>query len=472
MRIALIYGKGLDGCGVQRGGIEMISWARKNGHECDLFYVDERSFARGRSHGDISGYHRMSREDFSDCAEKIDRDYDVVIVNSYPSVKHEDATIQSFYHDFLKKLRRPVVVGMMHEIYRGTIDRIPNLLLILNQCDVVMNFSEDTTFSREFSTIFPSKKLHERVKRFKLWTDVDELVKKSESYGIVDKKKRLTYMGRWTTMKEPARVLNLAPLLVERDHEFKTLLIGIEASIGAKQDIIDHPQSYYYKNVRGYSHEIPEPPDPSKTPVYGPYDHHVGMRIMSESMFGASFYRLLKNKNDYGDRMEYTQIEMIALGSIPVFDADFGANNRTASGSTYDSYDRLAVWSRSDDLESTADALVRLANDADERRAYRIAGLDFIRDEFESSVVLPAMLEEIMSAGKDADKYDDLTALSIVFGDENKGKTAHDLFALGPIPLGMIEYESKIVTRFKDSTSRARIPVDVKHGNSVENFFE
>jgi len=469
MKIALIYGKGLDGCGVQRGGVEMMKWAKKAGHVCDLYYVGERSFFRGKGHGDISDFFKIDRKDFKDVASKIDQNYDVVIVNSYPSVKHDNRTILSFYNDLMKGLNKPIVVGMMHEIYRGTIDRIPMLLLLLNECDIVMNFSEKTSFAVEFGNIFPSKKIHERIKRFKLWADVDSL----SNIGRVDtslQKKRLAYLGRWTTMKDPSRVLKLAPILRNLDSEFKTLIVGIEKSIGAKYDIIDDPQSEYFSSTK-FTHELPELSDSTKTPVFGPYDHEVGIKIMGQSMFGASFYRLLNNKNNYGDRMEYTQIEMIALGTIPVFDVDFGRNNHLDSGATYDSIDKLAVWSDVSKLDETAERLVELSRDVNERKKYHSTGMDFVRQEFDSSKVLPSMFETILKIGKDENKHSTLEALEYIFSSGDKAKIAYNLIQREPIPLALTEFEKKVVNKFKNESSRARSPVEIISKEKLNDFF-
>ena len=459
MKIAIIYGKGLDGCGVQRGGVEMTNWAVQNGHVCDSYFVDERKFHRAKFHGDTADYIGMTPENFIDHASKINNDYDIVILNSYPSIKHESHTIMSFYNNFVKKLDKPIIVGMMHEISKNNIDRIPILFLILNWCDVVMNFSTKTFFSTGFSKLFPSKVLGERTRRFKLWTDISELQKTGDKYKS-DKQKRLTYMGRWTTMKDPRRILDMTPHFRQKDSSFDTLIIGIEKSIGARVDILDHPLCEFYTYCV-YPPKVLQ--DPTKTVTMGPYKYDQGMRIMAESMFGASFYRLLKDKNNYGDRMEYTQIEMIGLGTIPVFDIDYGRNNFTDDGKSFNSIDSLAVWSDREDLGETVDTILDIAGNPVKQKQYQEAGLNFVSSEFDSSVVLPTMFDGILKTGKDYNKFDsDLDVLYNVYNNKDLANYANDILKDQPIPLGFSEIGLKTVNVFKSESSRARVPSEFK----------
>ena len=50
MKIAMIFGKGLDGCGVQRGAVEIATWAQRNQVKFDIFSMKGRSFARAKGH--------------------------------------------------------------------------------------------------------------------------------------------------------------------------------------------------------------------------------------------------------------------------------------------------------------------------------------------------------------------------------------------------------------------------------------
>lgn len=400
MKIAMIFGKGLDGCGVQRGAVEIATWAQRNNVQFHVYSMKGRSFARAKGHSMPIEPVEFKHTEIPSLVEKLNSNYDTVIINSYPSSKHDPAAIIAFYENLVKKIDKPVLVGMMHEIKKANIDAIPMILPILNYCDIVYNFSEKTFFSSEFSSYFPSKTLGERTKRFKMWIDLTELKKNyRDVYNLSDKDRKLMYVGRWTSMKDPRRVLDLYPTMKERDPSFKLALHGIERSIGAKYDIIDHPNSVYDLNFNGYDWDV------DGVPTFGPYNYAQGMELISKSLFACSFYRLPKEPHNYGDRMEYTQIEIIGCGTIPVFDKHYGEHNFDSNGNRYIDNDHLAVWSSREDLGETADKLIEIANNPSEQKLYRDSSFSFVDREFNADNVLPEMFNYIMTTGKDCNKF-------------------------------------------------------------------
>ena len=400
MKIAMIFGKGLDGCGVQRGAVEIATWAQRNSVKFDIFSMKGRSFARAKGHSMPVEPVDFKHTEIPSLVEKLNSDYDIVILNSYPSSKHSPQAVMSFYENLVKKIENPILVGMMHEIKKANIDAIPMIIPILNYCDIVYNFSEKTFFSNEFSSYFPSKALGERTKRFKMWIDLSELKKNyRDKFDLSKKDRKLTYVGRWTSMKDPRRVLDLYPIMKDKDPSFRLALHGIERSIGAKFDIIDHPNSVYNLKFDDYDWNV------DGVPTFGPYDYANGMDLISTSLFGCSFYRLPKEPHNYGDRMEYTQIEIIGCGTIPVFDKHYGEHNIDSNGNRYIDNDYLAVWSSRDNLGETADKLISIADSPSEQRKYRDSSFDFIDREFNANNVLPEMFDYILKTGKDNNKF-------------------------------------------------------------------
>lgn len=339
--------------------------------------------------------------------------FDAVIFNSYPSNKFENETIMAFYEDLVKNITT-VKVGFMHELNKTNIDKVPYIVGMMNQMDLIYNFSEETWFSQTISQLLPSKKIGERVKKFTMWFNFEEL---EENYrnkiSLSDKEKKLLYIGRWTTLKDPRRVLDLAPTLLEKDKTFKSELRGIERSIGAKFDIFDHP------NTLDLTGKKVDPESQGYVPVYGPYVREEGMQELANSLFGASFYRMPKAPLDYGNRMEYTQIETIAVGTIPVFDIHWGENNKTRDGQRYIDIPYSAVYSDKENLEETAKLLVEIANNPELQEKYRETSYSIAKQEFDANTVLPEMFEYILSMGVDEEKYqtDDELILALT---ENK----------------------------------------------------
>ncbi len=430
MKIAMIFGKGLDGCGVQRGAVEIATWAQRNQVKFDIFSMKGRSFARAKGHSMPTDPVEFKHTEIPELVEKLNEDYDIVILNSYPSSKHSPQAVMAFYENLVKKIKSPVLVGMMHEIKKANIDAIPMIIPILNYCDIVYNFSEKTFFSNEFASYFPNKALGERTKRFKMWVDLSELKKNYRDKFTLDKKDRkLTYVGRWTSMKDPRRVLDLYPIMKKKDPNFRLALHGIERSIGAKFDIIDHPNSVYNLKFEDYDWEI------DGVPTFGPYDYADGMELISTSLFGCSFYRLPKEPHNYGDRMEYTQIEIIGCGTIPVFDKHYGENNIDSNGDRYIDNDYLAVWSSRDDLGETADKLISIANSPSEQQKYRDSSFNFIDREFNADNVLPEMFDYILKIGKDNGKFfNDKDLITHLFKDDKAFIDYLEILEQGKVP--------------------------------------
>ena len=430
MKIAMIFGKGLDGCGVQRGAVEIATWAQRNNVQFHVYSMKGRSFARAKGHSMPIEPVDFKHTEIPSLVEKLNSEYDIVILNSYPSSKHDPAAIIAFYENLVKKIDKPILVGMMHEIKKANIDAIPMILPILNYCDIVYNFSEKTFFSNEFSSYFPSKNLGERTKRFKMWIDLTELKKNyRDVYGLKDKDRKLMYVGRWTSMKDPRRVLDLYPIMQQKDPSFRLALHGIERSIGAKFDIIDHPNSVYDLNFKEYDWNV------DGVPTFGPYNYADGMELISTSLFACSFYRLPKEPHNYGDRMEYTQIEIIGCGTIPVFDKHYGEHNFDSNGDRYIDNDYLAVWSSRDDLGETADKLISIANSPSEQKLYRDSSFNFIDREFNADNVLPEMFDYILKTGKDHSKFaDDKSLMNHLFKSDKAFTDYLGILEQGKVP--------------------------------------
>ena len=445
-KIAMMFGKGLDGCGVQRGGVEFQNWAEKNGIQFDIYSLVERTFARAKGHSMSKAPIEFKIDDIENIAAKME-EYDIVILNSYPSHKHKHSTIISFYDNFVCKIKKPILVGMMHEIRQPNIDCYPLIIPTLNRCDIVYNFSETTWFSKSFSKIMPSKIIGERTKRFSLWMDIDDLVKRyKEKSPILERNKRLIFVGRWTTMKDPKRILDLEPLIHARDKDFDVGIFGIEKSIGAKYDIIDQPNAEYLGMPK---------PNPEffndRVAVYGPYVRDYGMQQISDSLFAASFYYLPKDPENYGDRMEYSQIEIISCGAIPVFDKHFGQNNKDSTGTRYVDNDYLAIWSDKSNLEETTDQLMEVSSSDILKKKYSESSIDFVSREFASDKILPKMIEDILKTGKDENKFtsDEQLINHLYDGDDRYYKVYTDLLNQGTCPaVGFRQLENNIIGKF------------------------
>jgi hypothetical protein len=396
MKIALIYGRSIEGCGVSKAGKEMQYWADKNNHICDVFSYTIWKYARKDNHK--IRYTDFTENDLDSLADNLNNNYDIVVFHSYPLNKFDTKKSLMFF-EFVKKLYKPVLIGFMHELIKMNVNKISYLVPLMNHMDIIYNFTEDTYFSQNISKILPSKKLGERTKKFTMWVNFDYLIDNFRNKWPLDKKEKgLLYLGRWTTMKDPRRVVDIGYLIKQQDPNFFVQLHGIESSVGAKFDIMDHPHTTYHKTNR----DLGDGP----IDVYMEYEFNTGMNLLASKYFGASFYALNDNNiNGYGNRMEYTQIETIAVGTVPLFDKHWGENNFLKTGEKYIDVPYSAIYSDKNDLQSTADYLLELSNNKNEIEKYRQTGLDIVKSEYDADLVLKELFENALDIGKDKNKY-------------------------------------------------------------------
>ena len=451
-KIAIVFGKGLDGCGVEKFGYE---WQRYDPENIDVFALKERAFNRGGTH--ISDYIEFKPDEMSTIAERLNKDYDIVIINSYPSPMHSQKTVTSFYRDLILKIEKPILVSMMHEIIQSNYDRIPLQVAISNAADVVFNFSTHTNYAKDMARILTNKKLGERIARMKLPLTLDDFQKWRITHD--QKKRRCIYAGRWSSMKQPNVIIELW----ERDKDFHYALHGIEKSIGAKYDVID-PCDYFRKYTGTYNY------DSERCECFGEFDYNQGMTLISESMFGYSGFHLPKMPHNYGDRFEYAQMEIIACGTVPIFDMHYGNHNRAVDGSLFADHP-IAIWNDRTNLDMTIDLIHTVADDHTTYYQYNEDGLEFLHQEAESSVVIPHMIRHICIMGKQEDKWNTQDLLREVYKTEEVYDEFNYLLDNKITALGVKEIDNGDLSYFEKKARLVHKNVSELNTQSLEDFF-
>ena len=393
-KIALILGKGAEGCGVTRYATEMWQWGQKHNVTIDVFSYDEFFHHRGKSH--ILEIKSFNSDTLLETVDVINT-YDIAMFHSYPSSKFNKSAVFDFYHVFVKGIKC-IKVGFMHELTKTNIDKIPYLLPLMNQMDTLLTFTENSFFAKTISELLPSKVIGKNVIKFTMMYDFEKNKQLREKYPLEQKNKKMIYCSRWTTMKDPKRVLLLDPILKSIDAKVSCELHGIERSMGAKIDILDRP------NVLDKTRKLITGPLDG-VPVHGPYVREEGLELMASSLFVASFYRMPKDPLGYGDRMEFTQIETISVGSIPIFDKHWGENNRTKDGTRYIDIPYSAIYSDVDDLEETAEKIKYVANNTIEQQKYIDTSYEIVKSEFDVNEIMPKLIKNIINNGHDKNKY-------------------------------------------------------------------
>jgi hypothetical protein len=244
-------------------------------------------------------------------------------------------------------------------------------------------------------------------------------------------------------MKDPKRVLDLGPAL--REEGIATRLIGIERSIGAKADVLDHPNAY------DLTQKNKALGDPNGTPIYGPYARQYGLEQMAGSLFNCSFYRMPKDPQGYGWRMEYAQIEMIAVGSLPVFDLHWAQHNGIKTGEKFSDIPYSGIYSDKADLPDTVQKLKEVVSNIELQKKIRDTSYDIIRSEYDADIILEEMFRYVLDTGKDHNKFKSVDEMLFgITGSEEYVECYNELKNQGElVALGLNEVVNGILATFE-----------------------
>lgn len=252
----------------------------------------------------------------------------------------------------------------------------------------------DASFTHSLSSPF-AKKMREfnpQVPLIKMGLGFDFDSLKQYWKPIETQKKRISYFGRFAGFKDPQRIVDMQPEL-ERVGIVGEMR-GIERSIGSLDlfysDLEDR-QNSYRPNIYEVNNKNPEPAQqtPDKVWIYGPYNRLEGIEELSTSMFGADFYNL--DAEAYGNNMEFAMCEIIACGTIPVFDKHWADNCTHLNGTLFAKMKDFAVYSDRSNLADTADQLAVLANDHEAREARRQRCFEIAKEHCGNDVVYRQM---------------------------------------------------------------------------------
>jgi len=392
LRIATVYGQGIEGCGVTRGGVEIELWGEKVGAQVDMYALSFKKYARSKSH-DIKYLNYFSETEFEETAKKLNENYDIIIFNNYPNFKFPHKVQYDFYHNFFMKIQKPIKAVYIHEIHKVNIDKLAYLIPVLYNADVVFHFDTDTWFSKTIDAL-NIKKINDRLFKYVLWMNLDDLNTWRQKYKD-NKIKGIISVTRWSSLKNVRRSIDLMSEVQKLDNTWHNEIYGIERSIGAKYDILDYEKTIYInKNGDKVNAEQGE------VCVYGPVERNKGIDLVASHMFASSFFSLPKKPENYGNRMEYTQIEIIGAGTIPIFDLHWAQHNTIKDGTKYIDIPYSAIYTDGTDIPELAQKLIEISNNKDEMNKYLNTSYELIRNEFDADKILPETIELIFNVGK------------------------------------------------------------------------
>jgi glycosyltransferase involved in cell wall biosynthesis len=323
MKIALILGRGVEGAGVTRYMIEICNFLKKIDIEHDVFVVDDKKWGRGESQ-DMPSYKSITEKNISGFADYFNSKFDYVFINSVPSIKHSQWAIDGFL-DMVKNITtKKIIFQNDHKI--ASIHRNANFIELCKYCDGIVSHSITSPFYKKLVEEFGSE-VRSKFIQLQVGFNFSQL----EKYRKEDHVKKITYLGRYATFKQPDRLFGFLPYA--RQNNLLLEMKGVERSLGALNifyDDIDNkiPKANIYEATNKAIEDglvvDNDKRDFEHIYVFGPYDYVDGMETLSNSLVGADFYTL--EKTAFGDNFEYAQCEIVGVGCIPMFDYVWAEN--------------------------------------------------------------------------------------------------------------------------------------------------
>jgi len=394
LKVAILMLKSIDGTGVTIFSMQHKTWLEKNNHECDIISLNiGKSYVRAANFKGL--YENVEITDLvnKDFIQRIN-EYDVVILNSYPDKTCELDFLYKVIKFWNTSINKPIKVNMMHEIKKPIYTRIPNLPLYFLSSDVVITFDTKGHFAKDIKQYLPEYIEQDRFIDYTLPLDLNELDLYSSSIPFSEKTNGILYLGRSSSLKAPDRLVKFQEILNKKENsDFTTEMLGIEKSPSAYFLFLQHPLVNYINKKN---------PDfkPMMTNVRKPYFREVGMKYMADFKFSSNFYHLSeKEKDNYGNRMEYSMMESAYL-TVPVFDEHWAKNNFDISGRSFFDIPYSAIYINANKLEEGLNKLIEVSKNEEEWNKYNKVSTEVIRRNYDADIIIEKYYQRILDIGK------------------------------------------------------------------------
>ena len=397
-KVAILNASAVAYSGVSTCIEDIKKWEAKNKDDItiDVFHYEFKKQKVKSLKGFEYDYEEIDMNDIESFVENINSNYDVVILMTEAKItKTKPASFfRAFYFDIWKKIN-VVKIRMQHDATRNAISRAPFNMNISNEADAILTISKTSEYINDIRNNLPSKE--DRIFKYDLWLDFDMFDKWKEE--DIEKDLKMTYLGRYSSVKNPDRILSIAKELQNLGLTIE--MYGMDTSIATVKNILDKECVRDYVRNRNLEEGFVN--------VYPKYERLDGLNKMKKSLFGYSFfsYSFERDKGFYGNRLEYAQQEIIACGAIPIFDFDWGINCRAKDGRRYIDIPNFAIFYKKDKDSEFIDDVKKVLNDKELQKKYVETSYRILKENYDMNVILEDYFNMVCSIDKDKDKFKD-----------------------------------------------------------------
>jgi hypothetical protein len=424
--IALIMGRGIEGCGVTKFSIEFAKYLKKSNIKHVSIAFDDKKWSRKHSH-DTKDILRVSIEndEHFDRVQNVLNKCSKIIINSLPSLGHSDLYKDRF--SSLLKLNAKYIL-FQHDHSRNSVQRNACLDDAIESSSVCFAHSTTNYFSKYIDDNFNQiditnlDKEKTTVHYFQPAFDFEEC-KKTYWKDIKEQDaKHHKWIGRTTFWKGFEMMFDFSKELQKSNDRILTME-GIETGIvypafityASHNNFVknftenalslfgekkinknnSNPNDYTWNGKKNIADVNLENYRGDMINVFGIYKNEELLKRMSNSGFG---YQLtLLNEKDILHSVEYTHLEIVASGSIPVFHKKFGdrCKDKKTNLPLTSISDTGTIWLDEDNFSNAIDTINLLEKDNVMRDEWRHMAYDFYKEHQDSQFVFDEIMEKI-----------------------------------------------------------------------------
>lgn len=388
MKVSIVMGRGIEGCGVTKFTLEQAQWCKNNGIDYTIYSAKDKSWTRKNAHDTMNIVQlKLAKPAETDILIKGCNDSDFVIINSLPSIGHPEECIKQFKRA-LEEIKKPIVL-IQHDHNSLSIKRNAAINEAIENSNVLFSHSKTNDFANHCDSII-GPTVHKHIFGFQPGLNFDAIRnlywKSIEDQDPLHNK----WIGRSASWKGAEQMFKFHNEYLRRGG-YITTLEGIDRGPGFPEFIkISEMDVLLDKDAGSYPLETDHP-----SYVFGHFVNTEMLERLSKVGFG---YQLSILADRFIDRsIEYTHCEVVCTGTVPVFRKSYGerCTHRHYEKKLIDCKNSGTIWLDDNDMKPAFTLLDKLAKDNVMRDEYREMAYEFYKLHQDSSYTFKEIFNTI-----------------------------------------------------------------------------
>lgn len=396
--IAIIMGRGIEGCGVTKFTIEQCKYYERNGYDYKVFASKDKSWTRKNAHK-TDNIHQLkfAKDDEVNAMIKNINKADVAIINSLPALSLKEEAIENFKR-MLSEIKVPVAL-IQHDHAMQSIRRNAALDEAIERANVIFVHSTNNDFAKYAGekvgsqiTLFGQED-GTPILPFQPGMYFDEVKDRYWKTKIdIQDSMHHKWIGRTTSWKGYQEMFKYHNNFL-MPNDMLTTFEGIERS----------PAFLGFRELSEFENLLAEDPNEydlseaygSHVHVFGPYVQEEMLERMSKVGFG---YQLSRMKPHFIQRsIEYTHCEVVCTGTIPVFNKKYGdvCTHRHYGKKFTECENSGTIWFDENNFDETLNQMLSLYDNPEKREKMRNEAFEFYKLHQDADYTFKDIMESI-----------------------------------------------------------------------------